>query len=65
MVAALTPEQQDEYAAFQLELPPLDTEVVEDKPVATASAASAGGGDSPESGDTGFASAPRDEPQTP
>ena len=40
MVAALT-EQQDEYAAFQLELPPLDTEVVEEKPVATASAASA------------------------
>ena len=65
MAAKLTPEQQDEYAAFQLELPPLDTEAVEEKPVATASAATAGGGDSVDAGDTGFASAPADETQSP
>lgn len=65
MAAILTPEQKDEYAAFQLELPPMDTEVVEEKPVETASALNAGGGDSVENNVNGFDQVPRDDNEAP
>jgi len=65
MAAILTPEQKDEYAAFQLELPPMDTEVVEEKPLETASALNAGGGDSVENNVNGFDQVPRDDNEAP
>lgn len=61
MMASLTPEQEEEYAAFQLELPPLDTESVEENPVRTAaSLGDTGGGQSVGAPRANFITSPMD-----
>ena len=63
--AVLTPEQNDEYAAFQLELPPEDTEVAQAKPAATTTAMNTGGGEPVKTGVSGFVEVPMPEFKAP
>lgn len=63
--AALTPEQKDEYAAFQLELPPEDTEVAQANPLTTTAALNAGGGESVKTSVNGFVEVPMPEFKAP
>jgi tetratricopeptide (TPR) repeat protein len=65
IAAALTPEQKDEYAAFQLELPPEDTEVAQAKPAETTTAMNTGGGETVKTSVNGFVEAPMPEFKAP